>query len=308
MPPEPDRSLYTFYGSEIAAFNNYDVGNTWATVGYAVNGDAVDWSYGEQVEKNKIFAFTPEVGNQSDGFWPPSTRIFPLAEENLGPNLYWAWIAGARAYLGGAHVDAQVPAGGSGEVTADVSNFGLGEDADDVTLTLSTSDAFVTIPDPEINFPSIPSLETLINTDDPIVFNVSPAAPNGHVIDLDVTMKQGPVLRGMATVQTTVKGSAGVPGGAESPAIAHLVLQSHAESDGDPDGARRRAPRRRPRPRSRSWMSPAGYGACYGQLRMRRRVSIASPSTAAMRKDPRCRMACTWPSSGAGENGRKSGW
>jgi hypothetical protein len=225
LPPEPDRSLYTFYGGEIAAFNNYEVGNTWATVGYAVNGDAVDWSYGEQVEKNKIFAFTPEVGNQSDGFWPPSTRIFPLAEENLGPNLYWAWIAGARTYLGGLHVDPQVPAGGSGEVTADVSNFGLGENADDVTLTLSTSDAFVTIPDPEINFPSIPSLQTLINTDDPLVFNVSPAAPDGHVIDLDVTMKQGPVVRGELSVQVTVSGSAGVPG-AESPAIAHLLLKA----------------------------------------------------------------------------------
>ena len=131
------------------------------------------------------------MGNQSDGFWPPSTRIFPLAQENLGPNLYWAWIAGARAYPGGAQTDPQVPAGGSGEVTAEVSNFGLGEAADDVTLTLSTSDAFVTIPDPEINFPSIPSLQSMTNTDDPLVFNVSPAAPNGHVIQLNVTVRQG---------------------------------------------------------------------------------------------------------------------
>jgi Zinc carboxypeptidase/FlgD Ig-like domain len=226
LPPEPDRSLYAFYGSEIAAMNGYDVGNTWATVGYAVNGDAVDWSYGEQVEKNKIFAFTPEVGNQSDGFWPPSSRIFPLAEENLGPNLYWAWIAGARTLLVATTADPEVPAGGSGEVSGEVTNFGLGAAANDVTLTLATGDAFVTIPDPEIDFPSVPSLESVNNADDPLVYNVSPAAPNGHIIQFNLTMKQGPVVRGQSTFQVTVTGSAGVPGGAESPAISHLALKA----------------------------------------------------------------------------------
>ena len=97
MPPEPDRSLFLLYGSEITAMNGYLLGNSWATVGYGVNGDVVDWSYGETVEKNKVFAFTPEVGGDNDGFWPPSSRILPLAQQNLGPNLYFAWITGARA-------------------------------------------------------------------------------------------------------------------------------------------------------------------------------------------------------------------
>jgi hypothetical protein len=34
---------------------------------------------------------TPEVGGFSDGFWPNPSRIFPLAEENVYPNLQVAW-------------------------------------------------------------------------------------------------------------------------------------------------------------------------------------------------------------------------
>ena len=38
------------------------------TVGYTVNGEADDWFYGQE----GIFAYTPEVGNSNDGFWPSS--------------------------------------------------------------------------------------------------------------------------------------------------------------------------------------------------------------------------------------------
>ncbi|MFQ5617294.1 MAG: hypothetical protein ACE5GO_12650, partial [Anaerolineales bacterium] len=37
---------------------------------------------------------TPEVGSGSDGFWPSPNRIFPLAEENVYPNLRLAWGEG----------------------------------------------------------------------------------------------------------------------------------------------------------------------------------------------------------------------
>ncbi len=50
--------------------------------------------YGEQITKPKIFAYLPEIGNQSDGFWPKPDRIFPLAKENLFPNLVYAWGPG----------------------------------------------------------------------------------------------------------------------------------------------------------------------------------------------------------------------
>jgi hypothetical protein len=57
------------------------------TVGYLVNGGSDDWFYGDQVNKAKVYSFTPEVGSSSDGFWPSPDRIIPLAAENVYPNL-----------------------------------------------------------------------------------------------------------------------------------------------------------------------------------------------------------------------------
>ena len=61
---------------------------------YERNGDHLDWMYGEQLTKPKIFAYLPEVGNDNDGFWPIPERIFPLAEENCYLNKILAWGPG----------------------------------------------------------------------------------------------------------------------------------------------------------------------------------------------------------------------
>jgi len=226
LPPEPDRSLFLFYGTEITAMNGYLLGNSWATVQYGVNGDAVDWSYGETVVKNKVYAFTPEVGGENDGFWPASSRIFPLAQENLGPNLYWAWITGARVVFNGSTTPGQVPAGQNGSVVVELSNYGLGSNANDVTLTLTSADPFVTIPVAVSPFPSIPVLGTESNSGNPVIFQVAGAAPNGHVINFDLKVKQGPVVRHQMSFQVTVTGATGVPP-TEAPGITALMLSAH---------------------------------------------------------------------------------
>lgn len=91
----PDSLIYREYAKDMTQYNKYKYGTADQTVGYIVNGDADDWMHGEQTVKNKILSFTPEVGSASDGFWPPSNRILPLAQENLFPNLYTAYVAGS---------------------------------------------------------------------------------------------------------------------------------------------------------------------------------------------------------------------
>lgn len=91
----PDSLIYREYAKDMTQFNKYKYGTGDQTVGYLVNGDADDWMHGEQTTKNKILSFTPEVGSASDGFWPASSRILPLAQENLYPNLYTAYVAGS---------------------------------------------------------------------------------------------------------------------------------------------------------------------------------------------------------------------
>jgi len=86
----PDSSLFVDLAVDMTQFNNYTYGTANQTVGYLVNGEANDWFYGEQVGRDKTYAFTPEVGSFSDNFWPPQSRIFPLAQENVYPNMVLA--------------------------------------------------------------------------------------------------------------------------------------------------------------------------------------------------------------------------
>lgn len=90
----PDSVPFDFFGHAITRYNKYHVGTANQTVNYSVNGSSDDWMYGEQITKSKIFAMTPEVGRNDDGFWPASDRIIPLSQENIYANLTLARLAG----------------------------------------------------------------------------------------------------------------------------------------------------------------------------------------------------------------------
>jgi len=50
--------------------------------------------YGEQTVKNKTFGYTIEIGTSDDYFWPPQSRIFPIAQQNVKSNIYQSFAAG----------------------------------------------------------------------------------------------------------------------------------------------------------------------------------------------------------------------
>jgi hypothetical protein len=50
--------------------------------------------YGEQSTKPAILAYTPEIGNNNDGFWPSQSRILPLIRENMYGSLTAARLVG----------------------------------------------------------------------------------------------------------------------------------------------------------------------------------------------------------------------
>jgi hypothetical protein len=98
LTPYPDADIFIDLAECMTQFNEYEHGNP-AQLGGVVNVKADDWMYGEQTDKNKIYAMTPEVGSRFDdpeigyyqGFWPSIERIFPLCEENVYPNLVAAY-------------------------------------------------------------------------------------------------------------------------------------------------------------------------------------------------------------------------
>ncbi len=126
LQPDPvDQSLFNAYSQRMTWQNRYKYGNGVGAINYYVNGEADDWMYGERESKDKIIAFTPEVGSYTDGFWPTQDRIIPLCQEQMLPNLEAAHYAGnylAVDYLKEPWLD------DTGIIQVDILNLGLTTD------------------------------------------------------------------------------------------------------------------------------------------------------------------------------------
>ncbi len=80
----PDQPLFSAIGDSVTKYNGYKPEPIWGL--YLTNGTAIEWSHFATANHSKVYAFTPEVGSGSDGFWPNPARIPALVAENLGPN------------------------------------------------------------------------------------------------------------------------------------------------------------------------------------------------------------------------------
>ncbi len=111
----PDSFMYIRMAQEITQNTAYDYGYSGQLLGYNSNGAARDWEYGEQTTKQKIFAYTNEIGTGSDDFWAPVSRIYPLCQELVNPYLYVAWAGGKWTLMENYTFDkTQYAAGDSG--------------------------------------------------------------------------------------------------------------------------------------------------------------------------------------------------
>ncbi|MED5427272.1 MAG: M14 family zinc carboxypeptidase [Candidatus Neomarinimicrobiota bacterium] len=142
LPDEPDLATYREIGAEMARLNGYAVGTGYETIGYTVNGDAVDWTYGAQ----GLVTFTPEVGSYDDYFWPSEDRIVPLCKDQLHPNMVFSFVAGNDIVL----QDVQFPVEEflSGEtVTAElhIQNRGLMDSDGNISITLEPVNSFISL-------------------------------------------------------------------------------------------------------------------------------------------------------------------
>jgi hypothetical protein len=122
LPDEPDLTTHRDIGNEMARYNGYPVGTGFELIGYTVNGDAVDWSFGDQ----ELVAFTPEVGSYSQGFWPSEDDILSLCEDQVHPNKIFSFVAGADLILVEAELDQNFYyAGNDFELEFEIQNRGL---------------------------------------------------------------------------------------------------------------------------------------------------------------------------------------
>ncbi|MEJ5261604.1 MAG: M14 family zinc carboxypeptidase [Ignavibacterium sp.] len=190
--PTPDNDIFVEYSTDMVAFNGYENGQPPAIL-YDVNGSSDDWMYGEQTSKPKIFAMTPEVG--STGFWPSQAEVFPLAIENLQPNLYITWVAGAYVSLVNPSFSQQYfnPGDNVQLFIPSIRNKGL-SNASNVTLTLSSDNPEITISNGTINVGNVASRSTL-NLNQSFSFTIGNIPGDVTVKMLVTTLTDGTPMR-----------------------------------------------------------------------------------------------------------------
>ncbi len=87
--PTPIDAHYTNVASMLTYENEFPYGRVMQMLGYNVNGNSDDWMYGAR----NIISFTPELGPETEGFWPVQSQIIPICESVLDMNISIAWAA-----------------------------------------------------------------------------------------------------------------------------------------------------------------------------------------------------------------------
>lgn len=158
----PDSSQFREFANDMTQFNHYIYGTDFQTVGYSTRGNSDDYMYdGDIDQKGKVFAMTPEVGSSSDYFWPAESRIIPLAEENIFPNLYHAWVAGGYASPSRLEISEEIIVpGDTVNISVDLKNKGL-SDIRSASIYLSGSSNQIKILNEHIETNEIPAGESI---------------------------------------------------------------------------------------------------------------------------------------------------
>ena len=169
----PDSAIFREFARDMTSYNGYTYGTDQQTVGYSTRGNSDDYFYDGDILLNhgKIFAMTPEVG--STGFWPSQPEIFPLAIENLKPNLYYAYVAGEYVSAINPYFSQQYfnPGDNVDLIIPQLKNKGL-SDASNISLSLSSDNPLITINSGVVNVGSIPARTTL-NVNQNLSFTIS---------------------------------------------------------------------------------------------------------------------------------------
>ena len=179
--PAPDAEIFFQYAQDMSQYNGYTYGGGDA-IGYYSNGTQTDWMYGDQTDsKNKIFSFVVEVGTSSDGFWADENRIIPLAEANVGANLYLCWLPGGFVSIAGHDFQQSLFLPGD-SIACDViiKNRGLAA-LDNIYVEIESLSDYARISEPRY---SVRPLQVWESDSISVSFQLSPETPVGEQIKL----------------------------------------------------------------------------------------------------------------------------
>lgn len=102
-----DHDYFVTFTNYMVKYNGYV--NKKSSGLYPASGDSDDYMYEVDLNlKPRIFAMTPEVGTDAQGFWPPQSAIIPNCKNMVHPNLVLAHLPhvfGVTKDLDGNYLD-----------------------------------------------------------------------------------------------------------------------------------------------------------------------------------------------------------
>jgi hypothetical protein len=169
--PCPDDAIFNAHATLMTQDNHFTYGPGYTTI-YETNGGSDDWMYGEQTTKGKIFAYTPELGGDDDGFWCPIDRIIPISQANMIQNLLLAAFAGS--YADAVDVTPTITDQVSGDIDFELTRLGLIDGS--FTVSLQPLDTWVTSVGNPVDFSGLDIMETQTGS---ITWTLNPAIVSG---------------------------------------------------------------------------------------------------------------------------------
>lgn len=141
--------------------DNGCIGGLAPLILYTVDGEFNDWCYGDTLSKPRVFSWTPEVGDDNDGFWPPPGRILPLAQEHLRTGYTVVSIAGPWVQSEGFDIaEGSMRIGNLTHISVRARNLGLGTAGPGLQGTLVPLDAGVTVLSAFAGYPTLGHRQT----------------------------------------------------------------------------------------------------------------------------------------------------
>ena len=183
LPDEPDLTTLTEIGQEMARYNGFTVGTGFATIGYGVNGDAVDWTYGDQ----DIISYVPEVGSTSQGFWPPESDVVDLCLDQLHSNKIFAFVSGSDIIMHSYELshDDMIP-GETVELGVVIQNRGLSDSEADIDININALNEFISL---DTDSYTMSEMDARDSDDFSISIDIAYNAPIGSTSGVIVSME-----------------------------------------------------------------------------------------------------------------------
>lgn len=180
----PEIPLFNQLSVFLTEDNSFVYGNCQQTLNYIADGEAADWAYGEQTSKGKMYGFTPEVGNSSDGFYPAASRILPLCNSMVVMNMNLLKVSTKYGL-----VTSTAPATVStlsGHVPFSLKNHSIYPAT--YTVTLSSTSPWVT----GIDAAKIISSSTIFQTiNNQFNFTIDNNTPEGTILNFEISTDNG---------------------------------------------------------------------------------------------------------------------